>query len=89
MEIGNKFAKIMIKWTFFIIMLVSAYFLSFSNFSNKTIKAAVINAMDSYERAYTENVTIDICDGDKPLFLAIMEQEKNWSEQKKLYVRKK
>lgn len=71
-------------WTIFFILLVSVSLFSFFGFSNRSIKAAVINTMDSYERAYTENVEIKICDRDRSLFMAVIEQKKDWSEQIKI-----
>ncbi len=75
-------------WIIIFIILIPALFFSLYNFSSYSIKSAIIDTMDSYERAYAKDIKIEHYNANESLFLAIIEQEKDWTEDFKVGIYK-
>lgn len=51
-----------------------------NDFSNQLLKSAIIDTMNPYEKAYAKDIKIEYFNENNSLFLAIIEQEKDWFE---------
>lgn len=67
-------------WVIALLIFISIPFFSFSSSFNRSMKSAVFDTINPRDRAYTKNIEIKRYSSNSSLFLAIIEREKDWSE---------
>ncbi|MBU4368944.1 hypothetical protein KJ575_04535, partial [Patescibacteria group bacterium] len=67
-------------WIIIFIILIPALLFSLYDFSGRSIKSAIFDTMNPYERAYAKDIKIEYYNENNFLFLAIIEWENDWSE---------
>ncbi|MCG2700771.1 hypothetical protein L6267_01220, partial [Candidatus Parcubacteria bacterium] len=67
-------------WVIIFLILIPALTFYFYGFFGKSVKSAVIDTMNPYERAYAKDIKIQYYNENNSLFLAIIEQEEDWFE---------